>query len=73
MLGFDWKLGIGFILGVGVKELVVSILGVLYINEGDVENVNFFNCIFIILLVVLVYMLFVLIYFFCIVIFVVIK
>lgn len=39
-LGFDWKLGIGLISGVGAKELVVSTLGVLYTNEGDVENVN---------------------------------
>ena len=29
-LGFDWKLGIGLISGVGAKELVVSTLGVLY-------------------------------------------
>ena len=35
-LGFDWKLGIGLISGVGAKELVVSTLGVLYTNEGDV-------------------------------------
>ena len=39
-LGFDWKLGIGLISGVGAKELVVSTLGVLYTNESDVENVN---------------------------------
>ena len=39
-LGFDWKLGIGLISGVGAKELVVSTLGVLYTNEEDVENVN---------------------------------
>ena len=32
-LGFDWKLGIGLISGVGAKELVVSTLGVLYTNE----------------------------------------
>ena len=32
--------GIGLISGVGAKELVVSTLGVLYTNEGDVENVN---------------------------------
>lgn len=29
-MGFDWKLGIGLISGVGAKELVVSTLGVLY-------------------------------------------
>ena len=42
-LGFDWKLGIGLISGVGAKELVVSTLGVLYTNEEDVENVNLSN------------------------------
>lgn len=72
-LGFDWKFGVGLILGIGVKELVVSILGVFYMNESDIENVNFLNCIFIILFVVLIYMLFVLIYFLCIVILIVIK
>ena len=35
-LGFDWKMGIGILSGVGAKELVVSTLGVLYTNEGDV-------------------------------------
>ena len=29
-LGFDWKLGVGILSGVGAKELVVSTLGVLY-------------------------------------------
>ena len=60
-LGFDWKLGIGLISGVGAKELVVSTLGVLYTNEGDVENVNLSNRIPITPLVALAYMLFVLI------------
>jgi ferrous iron transport protein B len=63
-LGFDWKLGIGLISGVGAKELVVSTLGVLYTNEGDVENVNLSNRIPITPLVALAYMLFVLIYIF---------
>lgn len=62
-LGFDWKLGIGLISGVGAKELVVSTLGVLYTNEGDVENVNLSDRIPITPLVALAYMLFVLIYF----------
>ena len=65
-LGFDWKLGIGLISGVGAKELVVSTLGVLYTNEGDVENVNLSDRIPITPLVALAYMLFVLIYFPCI-------
>ena len=72
-LGFDWKLGIGLISGVGAKELVVSTLGVLYTNEGDVENVNLSNRIPITPLVALAYMLFVLIYFPCIATFSAIK
>ena len=72
-LGFDWKLGIGLISGVGAKELVVSTLGVLYTNEGDVENVNLSNRIPITPLVALAYMLFVLIYFPCIATFASIK
>ena len=72
-LGFDWKLGIGLISGVGAKELVVSTLGVLYTNEGDVENVNLSNRIPITPLVALAYMLFVLIYFPCIATFAAIK
>ena len=65
-LGFDWKLGIGLISGVGAKELVVSTLGVLYTNESDVENVNLSERIPITPLVAYCYMLFVLIYFPCI-------
>lgn len=65
-LGFDWKLGIGLISGVGAKELVVSTLGILYTNEEDVENVNLSNRIPITPLAALAYMLFVLIYFPCI-------
>ena len=72
-LGFDWKLGIGLISGVGAKELVVSTLGVLYTNEGDVENVNLSNRIPITPLAALAYMLFVLIYFPCIATFAAIK
>ena len=72
-LGFDWKLGIGLISGVGAKELVVSTLGVLYTNEGDVENVNLSNRIPITPLVALAYMLFVLLYFPCIATFAAIK
>ena len=65
-MGFDWKLGIGLISGVGAKELVVSTLGVLYTNESDVENVNLSERIPITPLVAYCYMLFVLIYFPCI-------
>lgn len=65
-LGFDWKLGIGLISGAGAKELVVSTLGVLYTNDGDIENVNLSNRIPITPLIAICYMLFVLIYFPCI-------
>lgn len=64
-LGFDWKLGIGLLSGVGAKELVVSTLGVLYTNEEDIESVNLSNRIPITPVVSLAYMLFVLIYFPC--------
>ena len=64
-LGFDWKLGIGLLSGVGAKELVVSTLGVLYTNEEDIESVNLSNRIPITPVVALGYMLFVLIYFPC--------
>lgn len=72
-LGFDWKLGIGLISGVGAKELVVSTLGVLYTNEGDVESVSLAGRIPITPLVAFCYMLFVLIYFPCIATLVAIK
>lgn len=65
-MGFDWKLGIGLISGVGAKELVVSTLGVLYTNEEEVENVNLSDRIPVTPLAALAYMLFVLIYFPCI-------
>ena len=35
-LGYDWRMGVGIIAGVGAKELMVSTLGVLY-NCGDEE------------------------------------
>ena len=38
-LGFDWRMGVGIVAGVGAKELVVSTLGVMYsgyeIEAGD--------------------------------------
>ena len=40
-LGFDWKMGIGLVSGIGAKELIVSTLGVLYANQevgDDVES-----------------------------------
>ena len=65
-LGFDWKMGIGILSGVGAKELIVSTLSVLYTNDGDLESVNLSERIPITPLVAYCYMLFVLIYFPCI-------
>ena len=36
-LGFDWKMGVGIISGVGAKELVVSTLGVMYSEASSDE------------------------------------
>lgn len=65
-LGFDWKMGIGILSGIGAKELVVSTLGVLYTNDDDIESVDLADRIPITPLVAYGYMLFVLIYFPCI-------
>ncbi len=37
-LGFDWKMGVGIVAGVGAKELVVSSLGVMYVDEPVVSG-----------------------------------
>lgn len=34
-LGFDWRMGVGIVAGVGAKELVVSTLGVMYADAGE--------------------------------------
>ena len=39
-LGFDWRMGVGIVAGVGAKELVVSTLGVMYADEGEVAAGN---------------------------------
>ena len=36
-LGFDWRMGVGIVAGVGAKELVVSTLGVMYADDAPVE------------------------------------
>ena len=36
-LGFDWRMGVGIVAGVGAKELVVSTLGVMYADEEPVD------------------------------------
>lgn len=65
-LGFDWKLGIGILSGVGAKELVVSTLGVLYAEDSEADAVSLGERIPITPLVAFAYMVFVLIYFPCI-------
>lgn len=35
-LGFDWKMGVGIVSGIGAKELVVSSLGVMYADGEPV-------------------------------------
>ena len=35
-LGFDWRMGVGIVSGVGAKELVVSTLGVMYADDEPV-------------------------------------
>ena len=65
-LGFDWKLGIGILTGVGAKELVVSTLGVLYADDAEIEAESLGHRIPITPLVAFGYMLFVLVYFPCI-------
>lgn len=65
-LGFDWKLGIGILSGIGAKELVVSTLGVLYADDAEADAVSLGERIPITPLVAFGYMVFVLIYFPCI-------
>ena len=72
-LGFDWKMDIGILSGVGAKELVVSTLSVLYTNEEDNEHVNLAERIPIRPLTAYGYMLFILVYFPCIATLVAIK
>ena len=65
-LGFDWKLGVGILSGVGAKELVVSTLGILYADDADADTANLGERIPITPLVAFCYMVFILIYFPCI-------
>ena len=38
-LGFDWRMGVGIVAGVGAKELVVSTLGVMYAADEPLSSV----------------------------------
>jgi ferrous iron transport protein B len=40
-LGFDWRMGVGIIAGVGAKELVVSTLGVMYADDQPVNTESY--------------------------------
>jgi ferrous iron transport protein B len=37
-LGFNWKMDVGLLAGVGAKELVISTMGVMYAQEGNVSE-----------------------------------
>lgn len=39
-LGFNWKIGIGIVSGIGAKEIVVSTLSVLYTGSSEPEDEN---------------------------------
>ncbi len=65
-LGFDWKLSVGLVSGLGAKELVVSTLGILYTGDPEADTTSLRERIEITPLVAFCYMLFVLIYFPCI-------
>ena len=65
-LGFDWKMGVGILSGVGAKELVVSTLGVLYAGDSETDTTALGERIPITPLVAFTYLVFVLIYFPCI-------
>ncbi len=41
--GFNWKLDVGLIAGVGAKEIVASTMGVLYSNDESFSDDNSFN------------------------------
>lgn len=71
-LGFDWRMGVGIVSGVGAKELVVSTLGVMYSN-GDGESLQTSLTKSISPAGALAYMVFILLYFPCVATFIAIK
>ena len=71
-LGFDWRMGVGIVSGVGAKELVVSTLGVMYSNdEGDSLQTSLTKSVT--PAGALAYMVFILLYFPCVATFVAIR
>ena len=69
-LGFDWRMGVGIVAGVGAKELVVSTLGVMYSDETHLQSALKNS---VTPAGALAYMVFILLYFPCIATFVAIK
>lgn len=39
-LGFDWKMGVSLLTGLAAKEIVVSSLGILYMNDEPIDEEN---------------------------------
>ena len=72
-MGYDWKMDIGILTGVGAKELVVSTLGVLYAGDEEAEGVDLSSKMDTTPLIAYSYMLFILLYFPCIATLVAIK
>ena len=78
-LGFNWKMDVGLLAGVGAKELVVSTLGVMYAGdegaEADENSTALQNALkgHVPMAAAVAYMVFVLLYFPCIATFVAIK
>ena len=70
-LGFDWRMGVGIVAGVGAKELVVSTLGVMYAEDGPSLQQALVHSVT--PAAALAYMVFILLYFPCIATFVAIK
>ena len=70
-LGFDWRMGVGIVSGVGAKELVVSTLGVMYAGEGTTLQEALQHSVT--PAAALAYMVFILLYFPCVATFVAIK
>ena len=42
-MGFDWRLDVGLLAGVGAKEIVASTMGVLYTNNDSFKDDNEYN------------------------------
>ena len=70
-LGFDWRMGVGIVSGVGAKELVVSTLGVMYAGDGATLQEALQHSVT--PAAALAYMVFILLYFPCVATFIAIK